>query len=230
MSKQKQNKFLIVEDDWSLVTTLKQVLQQRYTKTQIFATNQSQRATNLIDNHQFSLALLDKKLPTGSGLQLIDYLTEYSYQTKIVLFTQSHSAKTRKHSYQLGADDYLAKPFDMQELLVRIKSVLHKYKLIPGEIVRQHGVQLKPESGQLTIQGQSFNLMPVEAKVMSLLMANAPKPLSKEQIIRHIWTKLDQGPKPNTIEVYINRIRSKLKQHRQLIKTKRNLGYYFSGK
>ncbi len=216
---------LVVEDDLNLAKTVGSVLKNKM-QAQAETVSNLKQAFGYIDHHQTDLVVLDWLLGSESGLELLDYLRQYSFQSKVLMISQKSQVSERLVSLQQGADNFLAKPFELDELLIKVEKLLGFYRLVEQEKIELGPFELNLNSGLLRIDNLMVSLATREAQILSLLMVNSPQVLSKINIINQIWTELDNQPQINTVEVYVRRIRSKLGRYSSLLKTKRGFGYF----
>jgi two-component system response regulator VicR len=219
------NNILVVEDNHDLASTVSGLLEAKLKAQAETALNLDQ-AFAFVDHHHLDLIVLDWLLGSESGLDLLDYLKQYSFQTKILMISQKSQLDERLISLKQGVDSFLAKPFDLNELIIKVERLLSFYRLVEQEKIRLKPFELNVNTGLLKINDLTVSLATRETQIMSLLMVNSPQVLSKMNIINQIWTKLDNQPQINTVEVYVRRIRSKLGQYSSLLKTKRGFGYF----
>lgn len=214
---------LILEDDQALVLSLRELLKPLAIK--IFNTDSALRACALVDQYQFELAIVDQVLTVGSGTDLVNYLHQVSFQTKVLFLSQQNNLQQRLSSFQAGVDEYLAKPFSSAELLIKVKQLLHYYKLTDHGWNQYGSIGFDQQQGLVMIKNQQFYFRPQEAKLFALLLLNQETILSKTSIINLLWPTLERQPSLNTIEVYIRRLRRKLGSFAAIIATKKGFGY-----
>ncbi len=218
---------LIVEDEQDLADAVQEILQQFQIDLQIFQASTVSRALRVIDKKELDIVILDWMLPDGEGLELIGYLNKYSALTRILMLTQKDQTKEKIKGLETGADDYLPKPFASKELLLRVKKLIYSYKLQEQEKIQVGACVLHFDSGALQTKTDYEVLPRKEAQILQVLMIHSPQILSKEQIISHVWPLIDKRPSLNTVEVYIRRLRGKLGECQDYLRTKRGFGYYF---
>ncbi len=216
---------LVVEDNFDLAKTVSSVLKNKI-QAQAETVSNLEQAFSYIDHHQIDLVVLDWLLGSESGLELLDYLRQYSFQSKVLMISQKSHVSERLVSLEQGVDNFLAKPFELDELLIKVEKLLGFYRLVEQEKIELGPFELNLNSGLLRIDNLMVSLATREAQILSLLMVNSPQVLSKINIINQIWTELDNRPQINTVEVYVRRIRSKLGRYSYLLKTKRGFGYF----
>ncbi|MBD3250693.1 MAG: response regulator [Candidatus Pacebacteria bacterium] len=220
------NKLLIVEDDPRLLISLKNLLTSH--RRRIFVSDQVERAIDLIDQHRFQLAIIDRCLTDGDGIELVRYFQQYSYQTRLLILTQLSEPDERVKGLLSGADDYLIKPFTYRELDLRVEKLLQKRKLVCPNQVKSGAVELHFDSGCLFLKDELVKLRKKEADILKILMLNTNQVISKGQLINQVWTGLNDQPSFNTVEVYIRRLRMKLGTYGSRLKTIRSFGYCWS--
>ncbi len=218
------HQILIAEDDFNLQRSLAKSLTQL--NCRLHQTHQVKRAFSLIDQHQYDLALIDRHLTDGDGLKIIDYLTQYSYNTRILVLSQLASDQQKVTGLQTGADDYLAKPFCLKELELKINKLLNMRKIFRPQSITLGSVKLYAQVGLLEVEHTKSKLRKKEAKILETLMINHKQTLSREQIINQIWS--NKIPTYKTVDVYVRRLRQKLKSCSHYLKTVRGFGYCFS--
>jgi len=183
-------------------------------------------------SHPFDLILLDLMLPDMSGLGVCQELRAKRIRTPILILSALDTTEDKIKALRLGADDYLTKPFDVDELLARIEALIR----------RSHG--FSPESAQLvvgdlvfdrdalTVQrgGRAIELTAKELALLEMLMSAPGKVLSRERILNTVWGYAED-PLTNVVDVYISRLRSKIDGGggQTLIKTLRGIGYKLEG-
>ena len=222
------HQILIVEDNSRLLLNIKSELISHQRK--FYLVKSVHQAIKLIDKNYFNLAIVDICLPDGSGFEIVDYLDQYSYQTKVLVLSQKNSAKCKVRGLDVGADDYLTKPFTPKELQLRVEKLLLKHKLVAQKRIVTDGISFCVNSGLVIVSDQVIKLSKKEADIFKILLINRNQVISKQKIINQIWTGLDSKPCHNTVEVYIRRLRMKLKPVSKHLQTVRNFGYCWNSK
>lgn len=216
-------KALILEDDPLLIKTLERTLG----KLGIKATScqKLEDAWKLVDQEIFDLALLDRILPDGDGLELIKPLLDHHLQTRILLLTQQAQTHQKVSAFKCGADDYLAKPFDLRELELRLKSLMAKNKIVQPDLLYYKNLLLYPETGQALINHDEVQFRPKQAKLLACLIQHQGMIATPRMIFSYVWgDQLDQ-PNYKSLAVYIRRLRMKLGKKGPQIETVREVGY-----
>jgi len=175
----------------------------------------------------YDVILLDVNLPDMLGYQLCEKLRKAEIVTPIIMVTARNEVVDRIHGLDIGADDYLIKPFEFAELQARIRAVLRRNmskqnpQLVVGDIL------LTPVLYQVLINKQEVNLTKKEYEILYYLMLTHPKPQSLEQIIEHVWDD-EVNPFSNAARVHITNLRKKIRTltTTSVIEMKKEMGYY----
>jgi len=182
----------------------------------------------LLNAGQYDLVLLDVLLPGMSGEELCRHLRAIRNDVPILMLSALGTTERRITGLRSGADDYLAKPFDFDELVARIEA-LHRRRSGRGlgagaELLKVGPLAFDPVSMRLTMAGIELDLSTKERDVLVLLMKNPGRVLARERLLNAIWG-LEADPLTNVVDVTISRIRRKLAQGQAMIATIRNYGY-----
>ncbi|MDR1016313.1 MAG: response regulator transcription factor [Coriobacteriales bacterium] len=217
---------LIVEDDPLISQGLDFALGDAgYGITQA---NDLAQAKIAIASSSFDLILLDLTLPDGSGFELLDFLRART-DAAMICITAADDEATTVHAFNLGADDYVTKPFRLQELLARIKAVMRRRSGADdntGDIVTvgaSSDVTIDIKSAQVTLDGDNVDLTALEYRLLLYLAVNKGQILSRRQILDAMYADVGEYVSDNTLTVYIKRLRAKLGD--DVITTVRGIGY-----
>jgi len=175
-------------------------------------------ALNLIKNNQYELIILDIMLPTLSGLALIKKITGVS----VIFLTARDSLFDRVSGLNLGADDYITKPFEMLELIARVEAVLRRTSK-NSPIFQLENIEINFKSRQAIHNGKQIDLTPKEFDLLEVLIINRNIALSREKLLELAWG-FDYFGDSRTVDVHIQKLRKKLNLE-HLIKTVYKLGY-----
>jgi two-component system OmpR family response regulator len=170
----------------------------------------------------YDALLLDLHLPDGKGLDFLRALRRRREALPVVILTARDMVSDRIEGLQAGADDYLVKPFDLDELIARLQAVSRRYFGNAVPVVQLGRVELEPEVRRARLNGESVALTAREWAVIDVLMRRPSATVSKEQIAEALYA-FDEEIESNAIEVFISRIRRKL--GRDFVRTNRGLGY-----
>ncbi|WP_138268397.1 response regulator transcription factor [Anaerofustis stercorihominis] len=215
---------LIVEDEVTLAKPLVALLG----KNQILADTVEDGESGLMLARKmiYDVIVLDIMLPQMDGLSVLKTLREENNYTPILLLTALDNIDDRVKGLDLGADDYLTKPFDTKELIARIKALSRRGKgSISDDIISIGNVSLNTNDASLTVGERKENLTKKEANLLETLMRNKDHVLSKDYILDKVWG-IDSYAIDNSVEIYIHYLRKKLSSDADVkIVTKRGLGY-----
>ncbi len=216
---------IIVEDDSILRTNLTELLSPHFDS--INACSRVASAYLLLEKKQYAVALIDRVLPDGSGLELVSYLHDSSLNTKIMLMSYLANPQHRSQGLVRGALDYLSKPLHPTELLLKLKQYIYLQRMPEDSIIRTTTCQLDMLTGNLSLLGNTYKLRKKEAALVAVLMRDPAKVVTRETLVKTIWGHA-KPPQPTTIDVYLRRVRAKLGHHITCIDTIRGYGYRFS--
>lgn len=214
-----------MEDEHKIARALKRALEQESYAVDVAHDGDTGYA--MLTTEPYDLAIIDRLLPGGrDGMAIIKDARLGGIHTPILLLTALGSVKDRASGLDAGADDYLVKPFALEELLARVRALLRRPVEQQGTILSAADLTLDTVSYQVTRAGREITLTSKEYSLLEYLLRNQGQPLSKDAIIAHVWD-FDSDILPNTVEVYIKYLRSKIDApfDRPLIKTVRGFGY-----
>jgi DNA-binding response OmpR family regulator len=176
----------------------------------------------------YDAIVLDLGLPGRSGLEVLDHWRARANPVPVVVLTARGAWHEKVAGFKAGADDYLAKPFHVEELIARLNAVIRRRHARPGGgVLRTGALTLDEEQQSATLAGRPIALTATEFRLLRYFMLNPGKPLSKTRLAEHVYD-YDAERDSNVIEVYVRRLRDKL--GRGLIETRRGQGYVFTGR
>ena len=220
------DKILIVEDEVKLARMLEMEL--NYEGYQVEKAFDGRTGLEKALNSGADLILLDIMLPELSGLEVLRRLKKEGSGTPVILLTARDNVADKVSGLDAGANDYVTNPFAIEELLARIRANLRKGSKSAQEVkaYRVDGVELRPDSREVLVKGQSVELTRREFDLLHCLMENRGKVLSRSALLNMVWG-YDYAGETNTVDVYIRFLRSKVdeKLGRKLIETVRGVGY-----
>ena len=210
-------KLLLVEDNKSIIKGLEYAFAQNgYSCEYCLSLDEAVRKAPF----NYDVAVLDIMLPDGNGFDLFKKIRRYS-DLPVIFLTAVDDEDSVVNGLELGADDYITKPFSTRELIARIKRVANKNS--KKNIITVSGVTLDLDKSAVFENGKQLELTALEYKLLSLLMQNAGKVVTRELIFEKIWDVSGNFVNDNTLTVYIKRIRKKLDA--DIIKTVKGMGY-----
>lgn len=215
-----RNKILLVEDNEMIVKGLVYSLSKEGFETNI-AYN-AQEAESKIESNVYDIIILDVMLPDGNGFELCKYIKE-NKDIPIIFLTAKDDEKDVVNGFNLGADDYVIKPFRTMELISRIYNVLRRYNK-DKNIIEIGQVRIDLEANRVYVDNKEVEFTALEYKILVLLFTNAGKTVTREKILDKIWDVAGNFVNDNTLTVYVKRIRDKLGKS-DVIKTIKGIGY-----
>ncbi|BAY92743.1 MULTISPECIES: response regulator [unclassified Tolypothrix] len=219
-------RILIVEDDCSLAQAVAVVLTQQHYVVDIAA--DGQEAWEFVNVCNYDLILLDIVLPKLDGISLCQQLRQQGYQMLILLLTAKDTKTDKVMGLDAGADDYVVKPFDFQELSARIRALLRRGNSSLPPVLEWGGLRLDPSSFEVTYDSQTLHLTAKEFSILELFLRNNQRVYSRSAIVDLLWGAEEDPPAANTIKSHIKSLRQKLKAagaNYDFIETVYGMGY-----
>lgn len=218
-------RILIVEDEANLAEALSQILRKHHYSVDVVHDGQDGLDNAL--SGIYDLLLLDIMLPGMDGITLLKTIRAEGIPTPVIMLTAKGEIPDRIAGLDHGADDYVAKPFNTDELLARIRAALRrKGEVVPEDGLRYGDIELNTANLKLTCKGKELKLILKESELLELLITRKQAVTSKEQMIEKLWG-FDSDVEHNNVEVYISFLRKKLAflQSAVRISTIRGVGY-----
>ncbi|SFU40232.1 phosphate regulon transcriptional regulator PhoB [Xenorhabdus koppenhoeferi] len=223
-------RILVVEDEVPICEMVCFVLEQN--GYQAVEAEDYDTAIGRLSEPYPDLVLLDWMLPGGSGIQLIKQMKRDN-NTKIIpviMVTARAEEEDRVRGLDIGADDYITKPFSPKELVARVKAVLRRMPPIEvDDVIDMDGLILDPSSHRVSSQGQNVEMGPTEFKLLHFFMTHPERVYSREQLLDYVWGT-NVYVEDRTVDVHIRRLRKALEvgNHDKMVQTVRGTGYRFS--
>lgn len=215
-------RILLVEDHVQLAESVSQALKNAGWTVDML--HDGIAADLALSSEDYALAILDVGLPRLDGFQLLARLRERGKNLPVLMLTARAEVKDRVHGLNLGADDYLAKPFELSELEARVKALLRR-SLMGGERQQRCGdLVYDLDTRRFSLAGELLVLTSREQEVLEVMIARPGRVMSKEQLAAQVFG-LDEEVSTDAIEIYIHRLRKKLEGGQVRIVTFRGLGY-----
>ena len=220
-------RILVVDDEKKIALGIKKALESQ--KYAVDVCHDGIEALNMAEAIEYDLIILDRMLPGMDGVSIIKNLRSQNIYIPILLLTALGTVKDKTDGLDAGADDYLPKPFALDELLARVRAILRRPKVKAEIILTVGDLSLNLNTHSVKRGNKDIILTNKEFSLLEFLMRNKNQPISKEQIITHVWN-WDSDILPNNIEVYISYLRDKVDKpfSKKLIKTVRGVGYKIS--
>lgn len=217
-------RLLIVEDDRKLAEFAARGLRSESYAVDVAADGREGRS--LIESHQYDLIILDLMLPQISGTELLRLVRRsYPWLPVLVLTARDATEEKVKH-FEAGADDYLTKPFDFAELVVRIKALLRRTPVERSDVILISNLELNRITHQVCRGGQNIELTSKEYALLEYLLSSPSRVFSRTMILEHVWDQSFEGV-TNIVDVYVRHLRRKVDDPfpTKLIHTVRGVGY-----
>lgn len=216
----------VLEDDAAIAMGLTYALQQEGYGTTHCKT--VQEALKTIEQESFSLYILDLTLPDGSGYDVCKAIKEKG-DSPVIFLTAYDEEVNVIMGFEMGADDYISKPFRVRELMARIKSVLRRYtKETSNGVIRLKDLQIRTAEAKVYRGTTEIPLTALEYRLLLILLNHRGQVLSRTQLLENIWDVAGDFVEDNTLTVYIKRLRNKIEEtsgQTEYIKTVRGMGY-----
>lgn len=215
-------KILLIEDNEAIIMGLKYSLEQE--NFLVISAKTAKESKEKLDNKNIDIVLLDVALPDGNGFKICKEIKEKN-DMPIIFLTAQDEETSIVLGLDLGADDYIVKPFRTRELISRIKSVLRRYgKKEENNIIQYKDIKIDTISAKVYKNNKEIIFTSLEYRILLMLFTNQNKLITREQLLEKIWDIAGNFVNDNTLTVYIKRIREKLEDD-SIIKTVRGLGY-----
>jgi len=215
-------KILVVEDDEPLLKTLISILEEGSYEVD-FATD-GDNGLYLAERRIYDLLILDIMLPQKSGLLIVKELRMKEIHTPVLFLTAKDSVQDRVNGLDAGADDYLVKPFAVEELLARVRALLRRNRTGDEDELRYGPISLRPSEHEGFVDGKPQKLTIKEYELLEYLINNREQILTREQIFDRVWG-FDSEAAVSMVDVYVHFLRKKLSQYGEYIRTVRGVGY-----
>lgn len=224
-------KILIIEDEQSIATLLSYNLQQAGYET--ITAHDGQEGYTLALSERPTLILLDLMLPTMDGMEVCKALRQEKIDIPIIMLTAKDDEFDKVLGLELGADDYMTKPFSPREVTARVKAVLRRFEGNtapvdqPSAFLSLGSLEVYPERFEVFLNGQPIEFTPKEFELLVYLMENKNRVLTRDQLLSAVW-KYDFAGDTRIVDVHISHLREKIEENSRkplFIKTIRGLGY-----
>ncbi len=219
-------KILVVEDEKKLAGFMRKALEEH--GFSVTVSHDGNEAYTLARTESFDLIVLDIMLPGRDGLSILKNLRERKNTLPVILVTARSEANERIEGLNIGADDYIAKPFYMDELLARVHAVLRRSSEEPLSVLRAGDLMVNLITRDVRWKDDAIALPPREFSLLEYLMRSPGRVFTRSQILEHVWG-YGFDPQTNLVDVCMQRLRSKIDRgdSRSLIETVRGVGYRF---
>lgn len=216
---------LVIEDDASVLTLVRTVLEKNESTVQQAQT--AAEGEDLAFNNEFDIIILDLGLPDGDGFEICKKIRDHEITTPVLILSAEHETDVKVKCLKVGADDYLTKPFNTEELLARIEAITRRSGESGGDKVLTCGeLEVKMLDREFRVDGNKVDLTNNEFNLLVYLMKNKNKIINQEEIAENVWD-IHFDTQTNYINVYISYLRKKIRDHTETdyIETVRKKGF-----
>jgi len=217
-------RLLVVEDEMKVASFLKRGLEAENYAVDVATDGED--GLHLATTHEYDLIMLDILLPKLTGFEVLQKLRDRNIRTPVIMLTARSSLGDRVQGLDLGADDYLVKPFAFEELLARIRALLRRRATGGNPILRVGQVLMDPVAHEVRVSDEVVEFTPKEYALLEYLMHNEGTVCTRTMIAQHVWD-INFDTYTNLIDVFINHLRKKLQPFGcdKMIQTVRGVGY-----
>lgn len=222
-----KKKILIVEDEQKIAKALEAGLREQEYEADI--AYDGTIGLKKFEATPYDLVILDINLPGINGYELCKKIRQLNEKVPVIMLTALTSLNDKSEGYDAGADDYLGKPFEFRELLMKVRALLRRASretLPTGQVLRASDLEMNLDTKQVKRGKEHINLTAKEFQLLEFLLRNKNKVVSRAEIAMNVW-EIDFETNTNVIDVYINYVRNKVdkKFDRKLIQTQVGMGY-----
>ncbi len=200
-------KVLIIDDDESLLDTVANWL--TYDHHSVETSSSGEAGYELLTTYKYDAVILDWKLPDLSGIDIVTRLRAKGDTTPVLMLTGQTNLSEKVLGFESGTDDYLTKPFELEELSARLKALLRRSAGLAEQVLRVGDLVLDEDKYSVTKNGNSIDLAPTEFALLSFLMRHPNKVFSSEALLNHVWPS-DVEASVDTVRTCVKRLRKKL--------------------
>jgi DNA-binding response OmpR family regulator len=204
-------KVLIIEDEVDLLITIGNYLSKENYICEL--AESYRKATHKLSAYEYDMILLDISLPDGNGIELLGTIRKFQLKSGVIIISAKNSLDDKIHGLDLGADDYLTKPFQLSELNSRIKAVLRRRHFDGTPMVTFKEISIDTNSRTVTVNGNEAILTPKEYELLLFFLINRNRVLTKDAIVEHLWSDhIEMAASIDFIYTHLNNLRKKIKQ------------------
>lgn len=215
-------RLLLAEDNADLADWIARLLRQ--SRYDVDCVHRGDEADEALRQHDYALAILDLSMPGLDGFEVLKRLRSRGSDMPVIILTANDAVSARVRGLDIGADDYLIKPFDAGELEARIRVQLRRKREISEPLLKCGALQFNTVSREFALAGKALSLTPREHAVLETLMRRAGRNVSKQDLAASVFGFEDET-NPNAVEIHVHRLRKKLEGHDVTVSTLRGLGY-----
>lgn len=217
------NKILVIEDNENLARIYQSILSKNY--FDVFITSDGQQALDLLEKIHVDLIITDVMMPNMDGFEFASLMRDAGFEVPILMITALDSLEDKKRGFKLGIDDYMVKPIDLDEMVLRVEALLRRAKIAHTKQLTVNETILDQSSYNVMFNNQQLTLPQKEFQLLYKLLSYPDKIFTRQQLMDEIWG-LDTDTDERTIDVHIKRLRDRFSDNSDFeIVTVRGLGY-----
>lgn len=217
------NKILVIEDNENLARIYQSILSKNY--FDVFITSDGQQALDLLEKIHVDLIITDVMMPNMDGFEFASLMRDAGFEMPILMITALDSLEDKKRGFKLGIDDYMVKPINLDEMVLRVEALLRRAKIAHTKQLTVNETILEQSSYNVMFNNQQLTLPQKEFQLLYKLLSYPDKIFTRQQLMDEIWG-LDTDTDERTIDVHIKRLRDRFSDNRDFeIVTVRGLGY-----
>lgn len=217
-------RILVIEDERKVSNFVRKALEEeRYAADQAF---DGEEGLDLAESYEYDLIVLDLMLPKKTGIQVLQALRKQGNKTPVLILTAKDAVQQKVKTLDAGGDDYLTKPFSIEEFLARVRALLRRGKQGNALLLRVSDLTLNPATREVFRGERRIDLTNKEYALLEYFIRNSGRVLTRTRIAEHVWD-IDFDAESNVIDVYVTYLRNKIDkgESEKLIKTVRGIGY-----
>ncbi|BAF70859.1 response regulator transcription factor [Nitratiruptor sp. SB155-2] len=214
-------KIVIIEDERDLLELLEYKLSKEFEVEGFLSTK---KVREFLDEEDVDLLIVDRNLPTEEGSEFVASLRKEGNDIPVIFLTAKDQEKDVEEGFIRGADDYITKPFNFNELILRIKAVLRRYKPQLQDHIEYKDIVMIPSSNEVFVDGNPIHLTKLEFRLLMEFVANAGRVLSRDHLLENVWGDMKQE---RSVNVAIKRLKEKIDPNKEknYIESVRGVGY-----
>ncbi|HEY4653000.1 MAG TPA: response regulator transcription factor [Cyclobacteriaceae bacterium] len=222
-------KVLVVEDNLELAHNMESFLKREGHVCE--TSNTLNEARDKLVSFQYDCIILDLMLPDGNGLELVEFMKQERMESGILIVSAKNALDDRVKGLELGADDYLTKPFHLTELNARLRAIFRRRNLNGERVISLHEININPDTMEAQIHGRQLDLTPKEFELLLYFVINKNRVLTRQSIAEHLWGDyIDNLANVDFVYQHVKNLRKKIDQAqgKDYIETVYGLGYKFN--
>jgi len=217
-------KILVIEDDVDVRTSIEYVL--RGAQHVVDLAVDGEEGSAFLETYEYDIVVLDWEMPKKNGLQVLQDFRKSGGKSPILVLTGRNDIDSKERGFEIGADDYLTKPFEKRELIARVQALLRRSVAAVDHVLRGSFIELDKTKYKVTKDGVEVNLLPKEFALLEFFMRNQNKVFDINALLARVWAADSEGSLAG-VRSTLQRLRQKIDPEAKIIKTVHSVGYIF---